>query len=477
MPTGVALETTNRRRHYMRRREFLRATAALAAAGGVVPGQIASSQAADPEQPFPSPASPTPSPAGRFGNYLQPKLRKASRFFEDPDTNYVFQTMLGGAYYKTADIGACLAIADQIIEGDRASAFRALLVAGDRLSASAEKAAANGFRTSAREAYMQAANYFFSATYFVNPTSPPDAFTFNWLRHQELWDRAGALLDPPMDSLPFPYEKTTLPGYFFKVDNSGKRRPLVILNNGSEGGMVAAWGLGVAAALERGYNAYTFYGPGQGTAMLQQKLYFRPDWENVISRLLDYLLIRRDVDPDRIALIGISQGGYWAPRAAAFDLRIAACVADPGVWDVSTAWTRALPQPALDLLASGQQQRFDNLIRIGLRFNSRAMATLVLRMRPFGMSSPYDAFKAVERYNLADVAKQIRCPMLITDPEGEQFWPGQSQKLYDVLQGPKTLLKFSAAEGADLHCEPKALGLRAQRIFDWLDQTLKISST
>jgi hypothetical protein len=127
------------------------------------------------------------------------------------------------------------------------------------------------------------------------------------------------------------------------------------------------------------------------------------------------------------------------------------------------------------MLAGGQQQRFDNLIRIWLRFNTRSMATLVLRMPLFGMNSPYEAFKAVQRYNLADVTKQIRCPMLITDPEGEQFWPGQSQKLYDALSGPKTLLKFTAAEGADLHCEPKAPGLRAQRIFDWLDQTLKVS--
>ena len=79
------------------------------------------------------------------------------------------RTMLGGAYYRAADIGACLAIADQIVDGDRPSALRALLVAGDRLSAVAETAAANGLRTSAREAYMQAANYIFSATYFVSP--------------------------------------------------------------------------------------------------------------------------------------------------------------------------------------------------------------------------------------------------------------------------------------------------------------------
>ncbi len=456
----------------MKRREFLRATAALAA-GSVAPRHMA--QAAEPQQSGLAPTASAEAGTGKSGSTPQPKLRKSSRFFEDQGINYVFQAMLGSAYYRAADIGTCLAIADQIIDGDWASALRALLVAGDKFSAVADAAAANGLRTSAREAYMQAASYIFSATYFVNPIGPADAFAFNWLRHQELWDKAAALLDPPVDQLPFPYEKTTLPGYFFKVDDSGRRRPLIILVNGSDGGTVTAWTLGVAAALERGYNAYTFYGPGQGTALLLQKLYCRPDWESVISPLLNYLLIRREVDPGRIALIGTSEGGYWAPRAAAFDPRIAACVADPGVWDVSTAWTQALPKPKLDLLAGGQQQSFDNLIRIGLRFNARAMATLVLRMRPFGMNSPYEAFKAVQQYKLAGVAEQIRCPMLIADPEGDQFWPGQSQKLYDALPGPKTLLKFTAAEGGDMHCEPKVPGLRAQRIFDWLDQTLKIS--
>ena len=96
----------------------------------------------------------------------------------------------------------------------------------------AESCAQNRCRVSAREAYMQAANYIFSATYFVNPIAAPDAFAFNWLRHQDLWDKAAALHDPPVDYLPFPYEKKTLPGYFFRVDDSGRRRPLLILNNG-----------------------------------------------------------------------------------------------------------------------------------------------------------------------------------------------------------------------------------------------------
>ena len=150
-----------------------------------------------------------------------------------------------------------------------------------------------------------------------------------------------------------------------------------------------------------------------------------------------------------------------------------AAVADPGVWDVATAWTGTLPQPLRQLLAAGRKEQFDQFIQEGLRQAPVAAATLAFRMRPFGVASPYDAFKAVEQYTLAGIADRIRCPVLITDPEGEQFWPGQSQQLYDALPGSKTLVKFTAAEGADLHCEVKNPGLRAQRIFAWLDALLK----
>jgi hypothetical protein len=62
--------------------------------------------------------------------------------------------------------------------------------------------------------------------------------------------------------------------------------------------------------------------------------------------------------------------------------------------------------------------------------------------------------------------------MLITDPEGEYFWPGQSQQLFEALSGPKELVRFTEAEGANMHCEPVALGLRDERVFDWIESVL-----
>jgi hypothetical protein len=94
-------------------------------------------------------------------------------------------------------------------------------------------------------------------------------------------------------------------------------------------------------------------------------------------------------------------------------------------------------------------------------------------MRPYGTTSPYEFFTAPRAYALPDeMISQITCPVLVTDPEHEQFWPGQARELYDKLPGKKALISFTAEEGADSHCEPAGNGLRGERIFNWLDQQI-----
>jgi hypothetical protein len=65
---------------------------------------------------------------------------------------------------------------------------------------------------------------------------------------------------------------------------------------------------------------------------------------------------------------------------------------------------------------------------------------------------------------------------MITDPDGEQFWPGQSQELFDALPGPKVIVRFTKAEGAEMHCEPMGRSLLEQRMYDWLDDTLGVET-
>ncbi len=205
---------------------------------------------------------------------------------------------------------------------------------------------------------------------------------------------------------------------------------------------------------------------------MEAETLFSAGLEKVITPVVDYALTRPEVDARKVAIQGISQGGFWVPRAIAFEKRIAAAIADPGVVDVSTSWTASLPKPMLELLAAGRKAEFDGYM--SKTTDPATKSNLNFRMRPFGFTSYYDTYKAVLGHNLTNVAGQIRSPLLITEPVNEVYWPGQSRQLYDLVTSPKKLAHFSESDGADLHCEPKGTGIRDLRIFDWLDETLKV---
>jgi len=235
--------------------------------------------------------------------------------------------------------------------------------------------------------------------------------------------------------------------------------------------VVSAWSQCAADALARGWTVVTVDGPGQNAALIRQHIPFRPDWEAVLTPLIDHLATWPGIDAARIAVLGISQGGFWVPRAVAHEHRVAAAVADPGVVDVSTTMLQHLPGFLRKALDAGDRDKFDKEMAWGMKFSAGQRNMLTWRMRPYGVTSYFDFFTAAEQYRLTDAdLAAIRCPMLITDPEHEQFWPGQSARLAEALTAPVTLMPFTAAEGADGHCEPLAPGLRAERIFDWLDE-------
>jgi hypothetical protein len=219
--------------------------------------------------------------------------------------------------------------------------------------------------------------------------------------------------------------------------------------------------------VERGWNAITFDGPGQGAALYRQGLHFRADWEAVVTPVVDHLLTRTDVDADRLAIVGVSQAGYWVPRALAFEHRIAAGVADPGVTRVGDSWLSHLPEGMVGLL-DGTREDFDAFMAVGLPEGSPEQAELRWRMAPYGTTSFFDAYHAAMDMRLeAATAAQIECPLLITSPEHEQFWPGQAVELHGIVAG-STLMSFTEAEGASWHCEPAARLLRDERLCDWL---------
>jgi len=391
------------------------------------------------------------------------------RFYDDEGMNFAVLISLGSAYANTTDVGETLATIERVPEGDREAWVKEWTATAHRLAKQADESRAGGHTVSARTKLLRASTYYDHASAMSPGTKDPSRFTSLWEHHRDCWDRAVDIFECPVEQVHIPYEDTTLEGYLFTPDgDTTAPRPTVILNNGSDGPVVSQWSLGGRAAIARGFNAITFDGPGQGAALHRQNLYFRADWEHVITPVVDWLLTRPEVDADRIALQGVSQGGYWAPRAAAFEHRLAALVADPGVMRVASSWEAHLPKELVQLIDDGNQGDFDALM--GANPNQQQQAMLEWRMAPYGVTSYYDAYVAARAMTLdAATVEQIECPTLVLDPDHEQFWPGQSKQFFDTLTCEKQLARFVTEDGADWHCEPAAQSLRDEVVFDFLE--------
>jgi len=394
-------------------------------------------------------------------------------FMEHEQMDFETQILLGCCHYGAADAGEILSTVEHIPSGDFERWYEEWFSMAERMRGTAEQSASAGNLVSARKTFLRAATYFSASAIFIDGTKDPSRGLPAWKRHQICWERFCGCMKPAAEKVDIPYEGTLMPGYFFHPDKAGGPLATIIFNNGSDGSTSGMWTCGIAAAMERGYAALAFDGPGQNSMLWLQNVPFRHDWEKVITPLVDFLLERKDVDPCRIVLSGISQGGYWILRALAFEHRIAAGVADPGVMDVSVSFLRELPQEMRDLLDSGEEQAFNEAMEEGLRYaGDQVRQKAEWRMKPYMAKSFYQQFEMVRQYNVRDVIRQIECPMFISDPDDEQFWPGQSIEVYDALLCPKTIVRFTAEEGANWHCEPKARSLYDQRMFDWLATVL-----
>jgi hypothetical protein len=232
-----------------------------------------------------------------------------------------------------ADFGECLTTVQRVGDGDAEAWFREWTATAERLIAVGDASAAGGHPVSAREAYLRATTYLQVAglSLFGWPIDPRLVSTS--AHEAAVFQKAAALLDPPLRALEIPFEGTTLPAYLVTADGSGRPRPTMLHTNGFDSDVHEMYFAHAAPAIRRGYNCLLFDGPGQGRPLLRDGLPLRPDWEHVVRPVVDFALTLPEVDPARLVLSGWSFGGFLAPRAAAFEPRLAALIADPGQWD------------------------------------------------------------------------------------------------------------------------------------------------
>jgi alpha-beta hydrolase superfamily lysophospholipase len=389
------------------------------------------------------------------------------------DTQYSFQTLraLGYAVSGGADVGEVLKTAYSIKEGDDESWYREWMKTAEQREKAGDDFLARGRKISARQEFFKASNYYRTAEFFLH-TNPKDPRIVSvWKKSRDNFLKAARLADHPIIPVKIPFEETTLPGYLCLVDRSGTKRPLLIVHSGFDGTAEEIYFEVGSFAIKRGYNVLLFDGPGQGGVIRVQELPFRPNWETVVTPVVDYAITRKEVDAKRIALMGISFGGYLAPRAAAFEKRIKACIANGGVYDFHMA-ASLTPEEEKYLDTQKGAEEIDKAIYLRMKSDPSFRWSIANGIFTFHAKSPSDWLKMTRLYTMKDVAAKITCPMLIVDSEGDKDMPGQAKKLFEVLKCPKDFMLFTKEEGAEEHCQMGAILISNARILDWLDDIM-----
>jgi 2,6-dihydroxypseudooxynicotine hydrolase len=242
-------------------------------------------------------------------------------------------------------------------------------------------------------------------------------------------------LSPPGERVEIPFEGTRLAGILRKP--SGVAKPPV---------MVMACGLDStkeeteayeAPFLARGVAILVFDGPGQGEA--QYDLPIRGNYETAVKAVIDFIETRSDLDSNRIGMWGVSLGGYYAPRAAAFEKRIKACIALGGPFNMGKAWD-GLPQ----------------LTREAIRVRSHS-------------KTQEDGRKVALTLSLEGVAQNITCPIFIVNGRNDRIVPSaDAERLAREVKGPVELMMI---EDGNHIGNNRAYRWRSQTA-DWMKEQL-----
>jgi pimeloyl-ACP methyl ester carboxylesterase len=319
---------------------------------------------------------------------------------------------------------------------------------------------------------LRAAEYFRAAEYYGLTRDP--ATRELGMESRDCFERAMPLLGHHAETVVLPFEQKSLPAYFLSPDGSGRKRPTVMIMSGFDGTNEELYFQGGLAGVERGFNVLLFAGPGQVSALrFHPDMVFRPDWEAVVSVFLDELLRRDSVDPDRIGLVGISLGGYFASRAAAYEPRVKALVANSPIVDLFRyiAGFMGGPEAAesmedftLEELASAP----DDLAPPEIKQSTTNMMTR------FGRERFSELLAHLKEFRLApeDLAR-INRPVLgmVGAGEGDEA-VNQAETFRAGVAGPAMLHQFTAEQGASAHCQVDNYRLAFAVLYDFLTEAL-----
>lgn len=374
------------------------------------------------------------------------------RYFPE---HYLWSQVMCSQFNLTRVGGTNLQELDQIGKrlaghvGDAEAWHQAWQWMSDRTLARAEDEARRGHALTAAEARVRSAVYRFACERFVHPDDPRKAASYARLTEDYL---AGMkIVLPGFERVEVPYPEGSLPAYWLPPRGAapGARAPTVVFFDGLDASkeITVLWG-GLALAA-RGIGVLCVDGPGQGEALRLRGIASRPDYEVPGTAAWEYAASRPDVDPERIGVMAMSMGGYYAPRIAAFEHRYAACFAWGAHFDYHEVWLKRR-----------------KVLESGGTVSSSAIWQL-----PWVLGEPDmdGAMNKCRQFTLAGVAEHIRMPIMITHGQDDNIVPVEMAHRLHAACGSaqKELRIFTVDDGGSQHCVFDNLPMMSAFMADW----------
>ena len=358
---------------------------------------------------------------------------------EDQDASWHVLRPIAEGIHGGGEFNEIYRAAERMQPGDHESWHEEWMRLAGAVEQLGRKAEEQEHGVSARDHYLRASNYFHWAEFFLLPEDSRRLPTYD--RGVACFRAAGRYFNPPLEQVEIPYEGGSLPGYFYPPQNP-PRQPAggLLYVAGADVVKEEIYFLGGRAAIERGMALLVMDGPGQGESLRHRGLVSRFDYEKPIGAALDYLQERPEVDPERIALLGRSFGGYYGSRAAAFEgHRLRGCAIFGAFYDGVDVFDHYPP------------------LRTQLRWLT-------------GARDLDDARERLKAFSLSGVAEKITCPFLVLHGKDDHLVPAwHAERTYEEARSSdKQLVLYEHGEPGSVHCSYDGFTTTIPTIFDWL---------
>lgn len=373
-------------------------------------------------------------------------------------TNYVWNLSVDLAIEMGARIGEIEEMCAPLMEASKqpdaagTQAFRETWSkTADKLCELAAEDEARGRLISAGEKYKRAASYLITCERLQAHGAPGRLELYQ--RALDVFNRGILLAGDKCERVEIPYEGKHLSGLFVPAEGVSGPAPILVQLNGLDSFKEMKYLVGLPAMLaKRGIASLVVDQPGTGDALRLHGMTARFDTEHWASRIVDWLETRADVDPKRIGLEGVSLGGYYCPRAVAFEPRFACGVA----WGANHDWRDV------------QKKRLEKEGDFPVPHYWQHVCWV------WGAKDIDDFMHIAEQVHLDGVVERIRVPFLVTHGEKDTQIPLKwAHRTYDQLvNSPKRELKiFTDREGGSQHASFDNSANAGAYIADWVAET------